>query len=143
MSQLNVFLKADKDLYHIIEHKIRTNVYFEPIIKRSPSFVVEQDRIRCPVVVREEKILQSRFGCYAPVVKIIMNQRKIEKMVDRKIKKHFHDDANRICYLGCSTHPSDSFNNSSESCNSEDSTDTMIEFDFTESSGLETDDSWI
>ncbi len=136
MGPFTIYLRINRTTLENIDEKLK-NKYFEPVLKRSPSFVVEKDPLegyvlKYPVHLDEERMLQSKFGCFGPFIIHFLDEKKVKKIIHSKMKKHFQRNQLEYLYFDLlSTNDTDTLTDSS--------IDTILANDITESSGIDSD----
>ncbi len=149
MSYLHVYLKIYKhsidSLINSLEELLNNNKYFEPVIKRSPSFILEKNDIdeyivKCPVVINKEKILISKFGCYSFVMNKLLDEKKVIRILEKKLKRRV-DKIRDVEYLKMEklNFGEDSYSSSDDSDSTETTTENYLLDYGSDSSGLDSD----
>ena len=150
MSYLNVYLKIYKhtidSLINSLEELLNNNKYFEPVIKRSPSFILEKNDldgyiIRCPVIINKDKVLIRTFGCYSFLMNKLLDEKKVIRLLEKKLKRHV-DKISDIEYLKMEklNFGEDSNSSSDDSDSTETTTINNLLDNNSDSSGLDSDE---
>ena len=151
MSYLNVYLKIYKhsidSLINSLDDLIHSNKYFEPVIKKSPSFVLEKNDVdeyivRCPIVMYKDKLIINKFGCYSFIMNKLLDEKKVIRILEKKLKRHV-DTIHDVEYLKMEKINlyEDSYSSSESSESTETKTDNYFLDNNSDSSGLDTDTS--
>ncbi len=146
MNYINIYIRVNSDVesnLDKIDDLILTNKYFEPVIKKSPSFTLEKDLAKCLVSYDRKNILQHKFGCYSGLFNKVLNDKKVQKILENKIKKYINRQKilEFIRLEKVQWNYSDSDTDSDDSSESTKSINYFLEKD-DESSGLDTDSDW-